>query len=220
MFDNSPCGMPASMALSAILRSSDAGLLVLLALFAWWGARRGAVRQLLSLGIIVGAFVVAGVLAPRLVPTLSKLTSFEPGEPLAASWAAALFGALVVGAILLRFVTSRLPTPGRSAADRWLGGLLGVAKGLLVGVVVGYAILGTSDRPRSALWSPPALSRPDRPSVAPRPAAGSDDLGDRLRGSLSAEGLAQGASLLARWFQIPPWVQHQVDSVNARITGR
>lgn len=201
----------------AMLRSSDAGLLVILALFAWWGARRGAVRQLLSLSVIVGAFYAAGALAPRLVSTLSKLTRLDPGEPLAAAWAAALFGALVVGAILLRFVTPRLPAPGRSPADRWLGGLLGVAKGLLVAVVVGYALLGVSDRTRPTTWSVPSLSRPQGAEAPPLQGGGDSGLTDRLRGSVSAEGLLQGASLLARYFQIPPWVQDQVDAVNARL---
>lgn len=203
----------------AMLRSSDAVLLAVLALFAWWGARRGAVRQLLSLSVIVAAFFAAGALAPRLVPTLSKLTRLDPGEPLAAAWVTALFGVLVVGAIVLRFVTQRLPAPGRSAANRWLGGLLGLTKGLLVAVVVGYAVLGAADRTRTSAWTPPALSRPDGAALTPREGSGASGLTHRLRGSISAEGLAQGASLLARYLQIPPWVQEQVDAINERLAS-
>jgi membrane protein required for colicin V production len=184
-------------------------MLVVLALFTWWGARRGAIRQMLSLGVVLGGLALAGHLAPRLVPTVNKLASLEPGPALAAAWAAALFGALVLGALLLRALSSRLPPARGGAANRWIGALLGLAKGLVVGVVVGYAVLASSGGAPT-----PALSRPDVAPERPTPTAG---LAGRLRGSVSAEGLAEGASLLGRWFRVPDWIRFQVEAVNASL---
>ena len=192
----------------AVVRTSDIGAFVLLALFAWWGARRGALRQALSLSLIVGAIFVAGAFAARLESTIAKLTGLEPGERLAAAWATALFLALVVGAILLRFVGTRLPPPQRTRVNRYVGGALGLLKGGLVGVLVAYALLGASEGA-----GPPPLSRTD--SAAP--AEASSPLVQRMRGSLAAAGMARGAHLLTHWFEIPPWLRGQVEAVNEQL---
>jgi len=192
----------------ATLRASDIGVLVLLALFAWWGARRGALRQALSLSLIVGAILLAGVFAPRLESTIAKLSGLEPGERLAAAWATALFLTLVVGAIVLRFVGARLPPPERTRVNRYVGGALGLLKGGLVGVLVAYALLGASEGA-----GPPPLSRRD--SAAP--AEASSPLVQRMRGSLAAVGMARGAGLLTRWFEIPPWLRGQVEALNEQL---
>ena len=195
-------------AMPGMLRSSDAGLIVILALFTWWGARRGALRQLLSLGVVIGALVAAGHLAPKLVPTVNKLTTLDPGEPLAVAWASALFLALVLGAICLRFVTGRMPKPEPSPANRWIGAGLGLAKGVVISVVVGYTILASAGQEPA-----PALSRPAGDARA-KPTSG---LVDRMRGSLSAEGLARGADLLQGWVGVPPWIQDQIETVNQQL---
>ena len=197
------------VSLPAALRSSDAGLIVILALFTWWGARRGALRQMLSLSLILGGLFGASQLAPRLLPTVHKLTSLGPDEALAAAWGAALFLALVAGSLVLRFLTLRMPSREQGAASRWLGAGLGLAKGLVLSVVVGYALLASSgDAPA------PALSRPDATSQRPAPTAG---LLLRLRGSVSAQALAQGATLLQRWFGVPPYIRAQIEAVNEQL---
>ena len=111
--------------LATSVRIADAVVLVLLALFAWWGARRGAIRQVLSLSVLVGAFFAAGVLAPGFAPTVAKLTDLDPGPRLAVAWVVVLFAALVVGAILLRWMAARLPEPDGQGASRLIGGVLG-----------------------------------------------------------------------------------------------
>jgi uncharacterized membrane protein required for colicin V production len=199
----------------ALLRSSDGGVVVVLALFALWGAHRGAARQVFSLGVVIGSLYLAGVLAPKLVPTITKLTRLEANQPLAVAWTLALFGCLVVGALLLRLVCSRLADPAdQSSASRWLGGLIGLAKGAVVAVIVGYAVLASSGNEPA-----PALSRPHATPTAttkevPVPATG---LIARLRGSVSAGALARGAGLLRAWFHVPPYFQQQVDRVNQQL---
>jgi len=209
---NADLGGAAPLAsLGAALRAADAGVLVVLALFAWWGARRGALRQVLSLSVLVGAFFVAGALAPRLEPTVAKLTDLAAGPRLAAAWVVVLFCALVVGAILLRWVAARLPEPGRRPADRWLGGALGLLKGCFVGLLLAYALLAAGDGE-----APTPLSRTG--DGAKREA--SVPLVERMHDSLAAHGMASGADLLESLFELPPWVQQHMDELDERLGTR
>ncbi len=193
------------------VRAGDAAVVVVLILFAAWGAHRGALRQTLSLCVLLGAFFVAGRHGDILASTVGKLTSLAPGERGAASWIAVLFLCLVAGAILLRFVAARLPPRSEATGARVLGGALGLLKGAFVIIVLGYALIAATGAGSTA---PPALSRTDGPEAA---AEDGSVWARRLEDSLSAGYLAAGSGLLTRWLEVPAWVRDQMENVDRRL---
>lgn len=192
----------------ALVSGPDAILLLLLFLFATWGAIRGTLRQLLSIVVLGGALFAAGPLAPHIEPTVAKVAGLASGERLAAAWGVAFVCVLVLGAILVAFLAHRLRPRSRGGWDRVFGALLGAAKGACVLLIVGYALLGGLGR-RDA----PSLSRPT-PSVTVRSAP---PLVGAVRGSTSARWLAAGADLLLHLLALPPWIHDRVDAVNRRL---
>jgi hypothetical protein len=140
---------------------------------------------------------------------VSKVAGLAPSERGALAWGVAVFGGLVVGAIVLRFVGHALaPSPG-APRRRFLGGLLGAAKGVFVLVVVGYLVLGG---PGDVLG--PSLSHSSR---AEAEAADPVPLASRLRGTWTGRALRRTGRLLADWLVLPPWVRERVDAVNRRL---
>jgi hypothetical protein len=195
----------------AALHPADLGVFAGLLVFAWWGARRGALRQFLSVLVLGGTFVAAGHLAPALEPTVVRVTSLQPPACLALAWGAVIFGGLVAGAVVLSFACCRMAPRAARRGDRIAGALLGVLQGGFVLLVVGYALLGVSAaRPRPGA---PALQRP---SAAPPPSRQVSWVG-RVRGSLAARGMAAGAHVLDAWLEIPPWVEARVREVNDQL---
>lgn len=195
----------------AVIRPSDLGVLVVLVLFTWWGAHRGVLRQVLSLGVLLAALFAASRLGPGFESTAGKLSGLTGGARAAAAWGAALFLGLVAGALLLRLLIIRLPEGSSRPLSRWLGGILGFAKGSLVVLVGGYALLAMAPTSVSSESAPPSLSRPDALPGAPAPRR---TLPDRVRGSVAAGLLVGGAAFVERWVDVPVWIQDQVGRVN------
>ncbi len=195
-----------SASLLAVVRPADGVALALLLAFTWWGARKGGLRQALSLGVLAGAAWLAAHHAADAEPTVGKLFELHAGERLAAAWAAVLFGGLVAGAILIRLLAHRFPDRSRGGVDRVLGGLLGAAKGAVVLTVVGYLVLALGSGPAG-----PSLSRTDGPAADP---AG---LSDRVRGSVASVCLTEWGGVLRRVTWLPPWIEGRVEDVNLRL---
>jgi len=191
-------------------RLADGVALVVLLAFIWWGARKGALRQALSLAVLAAAFAVAGHFAFDAQDTVAKLFALEAGERLAAAWGALLFGGLVVGAILLRLLVHGLAPRSRGGLDRLGGGLLGAAKGAVVLTILGY--LAISVGPGAHV---PALSRPA--GGQPTTVAPPRDLGVRVRGSLSGACLMEWSGVLRKLTWLPPWVERHLDEVDRRL---
>ncbi len=184
------------------LRVTDGVVLVLLLLFGVWGAMRGALRQSLSILILVGALYAASPLAPHLAPTVGKVSGLVGEEQTAVAWLAAFVGALIVGAILLAFLTPRMP---ERRGPAWWGGLLGIVKGSVVLVILAYFVLG------GVGGDLPGLRR----DGAPR----GPGLVERLRGSVSASLLTRGSEAITRLVNVPPWIQSRVATVNAELAA-
>ena len=204
----------ASAPVLAALRPADGLALVVLLAFTWWGARKGALRQGLSVVLLAAGFWAASRFARDVEPTIGKLFSLTPDERLALAWGATLLGVLLAGALVLRLLTQRLPERSRGGVDRVLGGLLGAAKGAVVMTVAGYALLSVGPLPTG-----PALSRQaaEPTSAEVEGAAPAEDLTGRVRGSLSAVCLTEWGGLLRRWVAVPAWVEERLDAVNHRI---
>jgi hypothetical protein len=115
------------------------GLLLLCALWGWW---RGAPGQALSLALLVGALVAGRWLGPRLEEPVSQAVLLEPVALPAAAFALGALAALLVAGVVVHALTGLRPQqePG-APRGRWLGALLGLVKGLVVLVPIGYGVL-------------------------------------------------------------------------------
>ncbi len=119
------------------LSAFDWGIIVVLALSTLMSLRRGFVKEALSLGTWVAAFIVArqfheamdALLLEQIADTLVRSV---------AAFAALFVGTLLVGAALGFLLGALINATGLSSTDRVLGMVFGFARGaLIVTVVIG-----------------------------------------------------------------------------------
>ncbi len=96
---------------------------------------RGFVREALSLGAWVAAFVVAALLTDRLTVMLEPHISHEAGRFVLA-YAVLFIATLVLGALINSLMAQLIRITGLSGIDRILGMAFGVARGLIIVVVL------------------------------------------------------------------------------------
>jgi membrane protein required for colicin V production len=128
----------------------DIVIVAVLVLSMVWGIWRGFVREMLSLAGWVLAFLAANAVAAPL------------GELLPASWARAevrvliafvvVFVLVLSAATLVAMLLSKLfKAAGLGGVDRTLGGLFGLARGVVILLAVTLAA-GLTSAPRHTLW--------------------------------------------------------------------
>lgn len=117
---------------------------------------RGLVREILSLIGWIAAFVVAslfaGDVAKLLAPTLDP-----QGLGLIAAFLLVLVGMALVSAIVGWGVMKAVAAAGMTLADRGLGGLFGLARGLVI-VVALAMVCGLTPIPKQPFWKQALLS--------------------------------------------------------------
>lgn len=192
----------------AAVRIADAVALALILLFALWGMRRGALRQSLSLGVLVGSLAVAAWLGPQAEATVAKVTSLSGEAREAAAWVAVLFASLVVGGVALSFACCRMPDQATGRSNRMLGALLGGVKGVLVLTVLAYVLASGSAQ------AGPALSRTAEPKA---PASDTSPWVGRLRGSMAASVMATGSRWLGGVVELPTWIERRRAAVDEAL---
>jgi len=122
------------------------------------GAWRGLVREVVSLLGWAVAFLAANLLAGRVAPWLPDAISTDELRLLAAF--ICVFVAVLIAMSVLAMVASKLvKSAGLGLEDRLLGGAFGLARGLLVVLVV-VLLAGLTSLPRQAVWRNAALSGP------------------------------------------------------------
>jgi len=135
----------------------DFGVLGILVVSVAISLLRGLAREMISLGVWVGGFIlatlfgshVAGYLPQSLNPLWSMLIGFL-----------IVFGVvLVIGWIVGMALTSAVRAAGLAPADRALGVLFGVVRGLLIVLVV-VLLAGLTPLPREPFWRDAFLSGP------------------------------------------------------------
>lgn len=132
-------------------------VVVLILLFAVVrGLMRGLVDTLFSLAAWVLAFI-AGKWGAALVAPLLPFGADNPGMRYFAGFAV-VFLAVLIGVLLLGHALAALTrAAGLGAADTVLGGVLGLAKGLVI--LVGLTLAaGLTSLPRTDFWQQSALS--------------------------------------------------------------
>jgi len=111
---------------------------------------RGLVREILSLIGWIAAFVVASLFAGDVAQWMAA--TLDPnGLGLIAGFLLLLVGMALLTAVISWGIMKAVAAAGMSLADRGLGGLFGLARGLLI--VVALAIVcGMTRVPEMALW--------------------------------------------------------------------
>jgi len=117
---------------------------------------RGLVKEILSLVSWIVAFVLANAYGARLAPLLPGVI---PGEVvrLIVAFVAVFIGARILMGLLTMAIDGVVKATGLSLADRGLGGLFGLARGLVI-VLSGVILAGMTDLPKQAFWRNALLS--------------------------------------------------------------
>jgi membrane protein required for colicin V production len=117
---------------------------------------RGLVKEILSLLGWVVAFVVANAYGAKLGP---MLPSMIPGESvrLMVAFVALFLGARILMGLLALAIGALVTATGLSLADRGLGGLFGLARGIVI-VLAAVILCGMTSIPQQAFWKHALLS--------------------------------------------------------------
>jgi membrane protein required for colicin V production len=123
-----------------------------------WSALRGVVREILSLGGWVMAFLAASLFAG---PLALELPAAIPGEPLRvlAAYVAIFLAVLIIAGLTGWLLSKLVKVAGLGAADRLLGGLFGLARGVVL-VLVLALMAGLTSAPRQAFWRDSVTGEP------------------------------------------------------------
>jgi membrane protein required for colicin V production len=117
---------------------------------------RGLVKEILSLAGWVAAFIVANAFGAKLAP---MLPSVIPGEALRliVAFIALFLGVRVLMGLLALAIGALIEASGLSLADRGLGGLFGLGRGIVI-VLAGVILCGMTSIPQQAFWRDALLS--------------------------------------------------------------
>jgi len=117
---------------------------------------RGLVKEILSLLGWVVAFVVANAYGAALAPLLPEVI---PGATarLIVAFIALFLGVRILMGLLSLAIGAVVEATGLSLADRGLGGLFGLARGIVI-VLAGVILCGMTAIPQQAFWQDALLS--------------------------------------------------------------
>ena len=117
---------------------------------------RGLVKEILSLLGWIVAFVVANAYGAQLAPLLPDVI---PGDTarLIVAFIALFLGVRILMGLLSLAIGARVEATGLSLADRGLGGLFGLARGIVI-VLAGVILCGMTEIPQQPLWQQALLS--------------------------------------------------------------
>ena len=111
---------------------------------------RGLVKEILSLLGWIVAFVVANMYGAKLAPMLPELV---PGETarLIAAFIILFLGVRVLMGLLSLAIGALITASGLSLADRGLGGLFGLGRGIVI-VLAAVILCGMTSIPQQDFW--------------------------------------------------------------------
>jgi len=136
----------------------DIVVLAIIGISVVYGVFRGLVREVLALLAWVAAFLLANLLAPDAAKLLPQAMASEEIRLLVSF--VAVFIVVLVGLSVLAILASKLvKVVGLGPADRVVGGFFGLARGLLV-VMILVLLAGLTSLPRQPAWRNAALSGP------------------------------------------------------------
>jgi membrane protein required for colicin V production len=117
---------------------------------------RGLVKEILSLVGWVAAFVVANAFGAQLAP---MLPSMIPGDAvrMIVAFVALFLGVRVLMGLLALAIAALIDATGLALADRGLGGLFGLGRGIVI-VLAGVILCGMTSIPQQDFWKNALLS--------------------------------------------------------------
>jgi membrane protein required for colicin V production len=117
---------------------------------------RGLIKEILSLAGWVVAFVVANAYGATLAPMLPEMI---PGEAvrLMVAFVALFIGVRILMGLLTLAIDAIIKASGLSLADRGLGGLFGLGRGLVI-VLFAVILCGMTSIPQQDVWKNALLS--------------------------------------------------------------
>jgi membrane protein required for colicin V production len=119
---------------------------------------RGVVRELIAIVAWIVGFVAA-VTYSGVVAELFLGTQLSPAVRHVIAFALILIAALIVGTLVARMLKSAVHAVGLGFIDRFLGGLFGLARGVLA-VMAFVLIAGLTTLPRHDWWQNSLLGAP------------------------------------------------------------
>ena len=129
----------------------DYAVLGVLAISVAWGVWRGLVREVMSLAGWVIAFLAANLFAGPLAEALPQSIS-QPELRVLVAFVAIFVVTLTVTTIAALLLSRILKAVGLGSLDRTLGGLFGVARGLII--LLAFALLaGLTRLPFDPIWT-------------------------------------------------------------------
>lgn len=133
----------------------DYGFIAVILISALIGLLRGFVRELLGLATWVAAFAVAWLAAPWMNDLLLPHVE-TPSVRKAAAYAGLFLGVLLIGGVITALISGHVRKSVLAAADRTVGGGLGLLRGL---VICGLFVLigGHTVLREDSWWSRSAL---------------------------------------------------------------
>ena len=137
----------------------DYAVLGVLALSIAWGVWRGLVREVISLAGWIAAFLVANLLAE---PLANALPISNPDLRMIVAFVAIFVVTLTLATLAAIALSKALKASGLRGLDRTLGGLFGVARGVLIALAFAL-VAGLTSFPQGPVWkgswSGPMLGR-------------------------------------------------------------
>lgn len=140
------------------MTSLDYAVIAVLLISVVWSALRGVVREVISLGGWIIAFLAANLFAGPLAPHLPQAIPGEAMRVLAA-FALIFIAALVVSGVTGLLLSRLIKAVGLGAMDKGLGALFGLARGLII-VLVAALMAGLTAAPRMPFWKESASGAP------------------------------------------------------------
>ena len=128
----------------------DYAALTILVASVLWGIWRGLVREVISIGAWVLAFLGANLFAGPLGDALPKALP-TPEIRVAVAFVVVFIAILAVCALVSRMLSKLVHVAGLGELDRSLGGVFGVARALLI--LLAFALVaGLTALPRQPVW--------------------------------------------------------------------
>jgi membrane protein required for colicin V production len=148
------------------------GLSVLLAVF------RGAVREIAALAGWAAALILSGLFAQELAHWMP--TALPPMPRVVIAYLVIFLGVLLLSGLAGMLLAKLFRAAGLGFADRVVGALFGLARGMLI-VLVGVMLAGLTSLPKEPFWREAALSGPLETAVLAAKPALPKDLAQRIR---------------------------------------
>ena len=148
------------------------GLSVMLAVF------RGVVRELAAIAGWAAAFILSGLFAHDLAQWLP--VALSPMLKAVIAYLVIFLGVLLLSGIAGLTLTRLFHAAGLGFADRAVGALFGLMRGVLI-VFVGVMLAGLTGLPREPFWREAALSGPVETAVLAAKPVLPKELAQRIR---------------------------------------